>query len=274
MYYNEAALKSMILNAQEHLGREQQLVEPEPEQTWEVEQESGSERDAPLPLSAIEQEADSKDDKDEQEEIEPLPQTQTGRTGFKSLLFDILETLFLTIIIYAVLSTLVGRYKVLSVSMEPTLHEGQYLLISKQTHKVWPLKRGDVVVFRYPRDPKKNYIKRVIGLPGEKVSFQDSKLYIDGELVPEPWLSRQIQPSRGGEWQLGEDEYFVMGDNRSNSSDSRAWGAVNSPLIIGKALLCYWPFECWGLIQHGPTPTPVSPLVSPLTNLLPAGTVL
>lgn len=254
------------------------MAELESEQTLGLELEPASEEDTTFPPSPVEQGTDTDGEggeENEQEDSETPPQAQTGRTGFKSLLFDILETLLLTIVIYAVLSTFIGRYKVLSVSMEPTLHEGQYLLISKQTHKIWPLKRGDVVVFQYPRNLKKNYIKRVIGLPGEKVKFRNNQLYINDELVPEPWLSRQTQGT-SGEWQLGEDEYFVMGDNRNNSSDSRAWGSVNSRLIIGKSLLCYWPVECWGLIQHGPTPTPtpapVTPLVSPLTSPLPAGT--
>lgn len=254
------------------------MAELESEQTLGLELEPASEEDTTFPPSPVEQGTDTDgegSEENEQEDSETPPQAQTGRTGFKSLLFDILETLLLTIVIYAVLSTFIGRYKVLSVSMEPTLHEGQYLLISKQTHKIWPLKRGDVVVFQYPRNLKKNYIKRVIGLPGEKVKFRNNQLYINDELVPEPWLSRQTQGT-SGEWQLGEDEYFVMGDNRNNSSDSRAWGSVNSRLIIGKSLLCYWPVECWGLIQHGPTstptPTPVTPLVSPLTSPLPAGT--
>lgn len=199
---------------------------------------------------------------------------QSPRTGFKAILLDILETLLLTIIIYAVLSTFIGRYKVLSVSMEPNLYEGQYLLISKQTHKIWPLRRGDVVVFQFPRDPKKNYIKRVIGLPGEKVGLDNGKLYINDEFISEPWSSGQTRGTLR-QWELGEDEYFVMGDNRSNSSDSRAWGPVNSQMIIGKALFCYWPIECWGLIKNGPKPTPipVTPFESILTDpLLPAGT--
>lgn len=210
----------------------------------------------------------------DRESAEDKAQPQTGRTGYKALLFDVLETLLLTIIIYAVLSTFIGRFKVLSVSMEPTLHEGQYLLISKQTHKIWPLKRGDVVVFHYPRNTKKNYIKRLIGLPGEKIELVAGKLYINDKLVPEPWLST---PTRGsfGPKQLGEDEYFLMGDNRNNSSDSRAWGSVSSQLVIGKAILRYWPLQSFGPIPHGPkptaTPTVATPFESVLTSPLPLG---
>ncbi len=211
------------------------------------------------------------EDEESQEDAEREAPPRSRRTGFKAMLFDVLETLLLTIVFYAVLSTFVGRYKVLSVSMEPRLYEGEYLIISKQTHKIWPLERGDVVVFRYPRDFKKNYIKRIIGLPGEAVELRDGKLYINDEFTPEPWIAEQTQGTYG-RWSLGEDEYFVMGDNRNNSSDSRAWGPVKSQYIIGKALFCYWPVRCWGFIQHGPkpTPTPVTSFESILISPLPA----
>jgi len=209
----------------------------------------------------------------ESEESEKA-KTRITRTSFKVLLFDILETLLLTIVIYAVLSTFIGRFKVFSVSMEPNLHEGQYLLISKQTHKIWPLQRGDVIVFHYPRDTKKNYIKRLIGLPGEKIELRDGKLYVNGKFVPEPWLS--VQTHANGQWQVGEDEYFVMGDNRNNSSDSRTWGSVNSQHIIGKAIFRYWPLQSLGFIQHAPKPTATPKAAthfeSVLTSPLPAGT--
>jgi len=216
--------------------------------------------------------AGNKEDEEYGEDTDQETPPQSHRTGFKAILFDILETLLLTIVIYAVLSTFIGRFKVLSVSMEPNLYEGQYLLISKQTHKIWPLKRGGVVVFRFPRNPNKNYVKRIIGLPGEKVELCDGKLYINDEFSPEPWIAGQT----GGTFrprQIGEDEYFVMGDNRNNSSDSRAWGAVSNQHIIGKALFCYWPPEHWGPIQHRPKPTPTTPFESILTSPLPIGSV-
>lgn len=241
------------------------------------EQEPGLEEETVFPSSPVDQEPDIGSEGGEekgQKVSTTLPQAQTGRADFKTLLFDILETLLLTIVIYAVLSTFIGRFKVFSVSMEPTLHEGQYLLISKQTHKIWSLKRGDVIVFQYPRNPKKDYIKRLIGLPGEQVELRNGKLYINGELTPEPWLSGR--PWAGsGQWQLGENEYFVMGDNRNNSSDSRAWGTINSQHIIGKAIFRYWPLQFIGFIRHGPkptaTPTAATPFESVLISPLPAG---
>lgn len=259
------------------------MADKESDPALELDQVPESEAEAPWSPSPFEREVDrdkagheEKDSEQDEERGESADQEappQSRRTRFKTILFDVLETLLLTIIFYAVLSTFIGRYKVLSVSMEPRLYEGEYLLISKQTHKIWPLKRGDVVVFRYPRNLNKNYIKRLIGLPGEKIELRDGKLYVNDEFAPEPWL---VEPMQGafGQWSLNEDEYFFMGDNRNNSSDSRAWGPVKSQYIIGQALFCYWPVRCWGFIQHGsnPSPPPVTPFESILTSPLPAGT--
>jgi signal peptidase I len=194
--------------------------------------------------------------------------TESGRSGLKGFLFDILETLLLTIVIYAVLSTFIGRYKVLSISMEPTLHEGQYLLISKQTHRVWPLERGDIIVFKYPNNPEKFYIKRLIGLPGENVELRRGKLYVDGELTPEPWLPQDLHWTSSGQWTLAEDEYLVMGDNRNNSSDSRRWGPITKSHFIGQAFFRYWPIPDLGLVRRAPTPTPTPRTVRPFESLL------
>jgi signal peptidase I len=256
------------------------LDTPEFDQIVGLAQASESTVEVPSFSSASGQERDecnespeaAKEHKENEENAKQEVSPQPRRTGFKTALFDILETLLLTIVIYALLSTFIGRFKVLSVSMEPTLYEGRYLLISKQTHKIWPLKRGDILVFRFPRNPKKNYIKRLIGLPEEEVELRNGELYINDELTPEPWLSSQMR-AYSGQWQLNDDEYFVMGDNRSNSSDSRAWGAITSRHIIAKALLCSWPVECSGPIEYAfkPTPTPATAFDSPLTNPLPVG---
>ncbi len=253
------------------------MSKSEPNRTLELEQVSQPEETPPLPEGETDTSGEEYEGPEKNEEMggeaDQKVAPQPRRDGFKAILFDILETILLTIVIYAVLTTFIGRFKVLSISMEPTLHEGQYLLISKQTHKIWPLKRGDVVVFHYPRNPQKNYIKRVIGLPGEKIAFRNGELYVNGEFTPEPWLPKPMR-AVSGQWQLSEDEYFVMGDNRSNSSDSRSWGPVSEQHVIGKALLCYWPLEHWGLTEHGPEPTltPVTSLESPLISPLPTGT--
>jgi signal peptidase I len=269
MYYNES------MPTQNHRETEGQVVERAFSPNIEQESELDPEDTASMPPLAGQESERGVELDEEDRDTPPTTVTKSKRTGFKSLVFDFLETILLTIIIYAVLSTFIGRYKVLSVSMEPNLYEGQYLLISKQTHKIWPLKRGDIVVFHYPRNPEKNYIKRLIGLPGEKIEFRSGQLYINDELTPEPWLWEQARGSIEPR-QLGEDEFFVMGDNRNNTSDSRSWGPLGRHQIIGRAVFRYWPLKAFGPIPSGPKPT-ATPTVhalfdSILTSPLSSGT--
>ncbi len=168
--------------------------------------------------------------------------------GGRSMLREILETALLTLIIFAVLNTLTGRFQVRGSSMEPTLHNGQYLVVSKLTYWIHPPERGDIIVFHPPNNLSEDYIKRIIGLPGEQVKINEGELWIDGVKLDEPYI-----PAPGpysGTWDLNAGEYFVLGDNRSNSSDSHSWGVLPRDNIIGKAWLCYWPPEEWGLSAH------------------------
>ncbi len=103
-------------------------------------------------------------------------------------------------------------------------------------------------MFRYPPNPELDpYIKRVIGLPGEEIRVEDGNVFINGVRIAEPYLETQTQ--QGGEWVIPEDALFVMGDNRNNSSDSRAWGIVPLENVIGKALMVYWPPEKWEVLN-------------------------
>jgi signal peptidase I len=174
--------------------------------------------------------------------------------GGPSLLREILETALLTLIVFLVLNTLTGRFQVRGQSMEPTLHNGQYLVVSKLAYWLRPPKRGDIVVFHPPNGAADDYIKRIVGLPGERVTIGDGEVRVDGVPLQEPYVPRQGAYS--GSWELGSDQYFVLGDNRSNSSDSHTWGTLPGENIIGKAWLCYWPPEAWGLVEHQEFPKP------------------
>ena len=132
--------------------------------------------------------------------------------------------------------------------MEPTLHNGQYLVISKVTYWVHPPERRDIIVFRPPNNPDEDYIKRVVGLPGEQVEARDGGIWVDGVLLEESYVASPV--SYSGVWNLGEGEYFVLGDNRGNSSDSHSWGLLPQENIVGKSWLCYWPPEDWGIVAH------------------------
>lgn len=128
--------------------------------------------------------------------------------------------------------------------MEPTFDDGEYIIIDELTYQFRDPERGEVLVFRYPQDPSKFFIKRVIGLPGETIEIRDNKLFLakgdEKKELKEPFLSEALTtPDEIIE--LKDDEYFMLGDNRLYSSDSRRWGTLARNLIIGRALVRLWP---------------------------------
>jgi signal peptidase I len=168
--------------------------------------------------------------------------------GGRSLLREILETVLLTVILFLIINTLTGRSQVNGSSMEPTLHDGQYLIITKIAYWFHPPERGDIIVFHPPNNLGEDYIKRIVGLPGERVEVSDGRVWIDGVALDEPYVSSA--PGYSGSWALGADEYLVLGDNRNDSSDSHSWGPIRRESVVGKAWLSYWPPEYWGLVEH------------------------
>jgi signal peptidase I len=167
--------------------------------------------------------------------------------GGRSLVREVLETVLLTVILFLTLNAATGRFQVNGSSMEPALHNGQFLIVSKLTYWIHPPERGDIIVFR-PDVSADEYIKRIVGLPGEQVESRDGRIWVDGVALEEPYIASY--PSYSGSWSLGEREYLVLGDNRNNSSDSHSWGALPEGNIVGKAWLCYWPPEQWGPVAH------------------------
>lgn len=169
--------------------------------------------------------------------------------GIRSWLQDVLETLLLAAILFLVINTLTGRYQVHGQSMEPSLHDGQYLIASKVVYWLRSPERGDVVVLDPPDGQSEvPYIKRVIGLPGDVVEVREQRVWVNGVALNEPYIS--APPNYTGNWIVTEDQYFVLGDNRNNSSDSHAWGLLPREQILGKAIFSYWPPETWGVIPH------------------------
>jgi len=173
-----------------------------------------------------------------------------GRSfGIRSWLQDALETVLLAVILFLVINTLTGRYQVHGLSMEPSLHDGQYLIASKVAFWLHPPQRGDVVVLEPPTGQSEvPYIKRLIGLPGDVVEVREQRVWVNGIALNEPYIS--APPAYEGNWVVGEDQYLVLGDNRNNSSDSHAWGLLARDRILGKAIFSYWPPESWGPIPH------------------------
>jgi len=139
--------------------------------------------------------------------------------------------------------------KVEGTSMAPLLDNEERIFINKFLYHFGPIERSDIVVFWYPLDRSKSFIKRVIALPGETVEVRSGRVYVDGRLLDEPYVPAQFADSGSyGPARIVADEYFVMGDHRSSSNDSRVFGTVPSRFIYGKAVFAYWPVTRFGTI--------------------------
>lgn len=160
---------------------------------------------------------------------------------------EIIETLLLTFFIFWIVNGLVGRYRIDGSSMNPTLDDGQYLIINNVSYLLEEPKRGDIIVFQHPQNDL-NLIKRVIGLPGDQVEITDRKVQVNGVLLEEPYI--QAPPTYNGTWDVPEGQYFVLGDNRNNSSDSHSWLYLPQENILGKAEVVYWPPTDWQSVPH------------------------
>lgn len=141
-------------------------------------------------------------------------------------------------------------------SMEPNFENGEYLIINEITYRFHEPERGEVIIFRYPKDPSQFYIKRIVALPKEVIRIEDGKVIIfnkdnpAGFILEEPYLSEENRFTGGNlEISLDENEYFVLGDNRQASSDSRRWGPVPRDYIIGRAWIRAWPFDKLGVLD-------------------------
>jgi signal peptidase I len=134
--------------------------------------------------------------------------------------------------------------------MLPELRDQDRLFINKFAYHFENISRGDVVVFHYPRDPSKSYIKRIIALPGDTLDIYEGRVYVNGMRIAEPYVPQRYQDERSlPEMVIPPNEYFVMGDHRSISSDSRDFGPVDRTLIYGKAAFVYWPADNMGVIR-------------------------
>jgi signal peptidase I len=140
--------------------------------------------------------------------------------------------------------------KVEGTSMAPLLSDQERIFINKFVYRFEPIQRGDVVVFWYPLDHSKSFIKRVVGLPGETVEIRQGAVYVNGKIVPEPYVPPQYEDlSDFAQVRVPKDSYFVMGDHRISSNDSRVFGSVGSQFIYGRAVFAYWPVDHFGSLS-------------------------
>ena len=167
---------------------------------------------------------------------------------------EIIETIALTLLIFGVIRFAVQNYLVDGISMQPGLKSNEYVLVNKMAYLFHGPQRGDVIVFHWPQDTNKDLIKRVIGLPGDTVSIDGNSVWVDNVLLKEPYLPPIKGPANpiANVWKVGPNQYFVMGDNRQYSDDSRSWGLVPKNFIVGKAVMVYWPLSNWQIINTYP----------------------
>ncbi|MCL0062707.1 signal peptidase I [Peptococcaceae bacterium] len=168
----------------------------------------------------------------------------------KSLIRETVESILIAAVLAMIIRLFVIEpFYIPSGSMEPTLMVNDRIIVSKISYYFEEPERGDVVVFKYPKDTSRNFVKRLIAKPGETVELKNSKLYINGKFLPESYLPADLIYPDYGPVTVPEDHYFMLGDNRNSSEDSRFWGFMHKDLIIGKAVIIYWPPNRIGLIE-------------------------
>lgn len=201
--------------------------------------------------------------------LEPAPQAASTVGGaIFAAVREFAQTILLALLLFFAIRNVVQNFRIDGISMEPNFHHGQFLIVNRfaycpglhleipplgiKFNKVWCVnqpRRGDVIVFEYPLDTSRDFIKRVIALPGETVEVRNGQVFVDGRLLPEPFgpnpSARSFGPLR-----VPPDTVFVMGDNRNNSSDSRTWGPLPMRDIIGKAVMSYWPPQLWAIVPQ------------------------
>jgi signal peptidase I len=170
----------------------------------------------------------------------------------KAIILQVLATLVVALLIFFGVQAIIESRVVEGSSMEANLHNGERLIVVKAAYWFGEPQRGDIIIFTHPLDPTRTLVKRVIGLPGEQIAFEGGMVYIDGSPVQEPYINGQAGTYCSGAYcnlTIPEGEYFVMGDNRQASSDSRSWGLLPEKNIIGRVWLLYWPLSDWHLIR-------------------------
>lgn len=200
--------------------------------------------------------------------VAPSQAVATVGGAIYAVVREFVQTILLALLLFFLIRNVVQNFRIDGISMEPNFHHGQFLIVNRfaycpglhleipplgiKLNKVWCIsqpRRGDVIVFEYPLDTSRDFIKRVIALPGETVEVRNGQVFVDGRRLPEPFgpnpSARSFGPLR-----VPPDTVFVMGDNRNNSSDSRTWGPLPMNEIIGEAIVSYWPPQLWAIVPQ------------------------
>ncbi|MBM2820491.1 MAG: signal peptidase signal peptidase [Candidatus Berkelbacteria bacterium] len=167
-------------------------------------------------------------------------------------LFELTKWIIVILVVGTLIHFYVGTLFIVDgESMEPNYRNGQYILVNRWQYHFGIPGRGDSVVLKFPGDPEhKKYIKRIIGLPGEQIQITDGRVYINGKILTESYIPANVRTIPNGSWKMREDDYFLLGDNRYNSSDSRIWGICPKRDLIGKAVFTLYPSNMFGGIKQ------------------------
>ncbi len=214
----------------------------------------------------------------------PSFQPQRPRLLPRSRLWrDVVEIVLLVVITYTPINLMTARAIVEGPSMQPNFFTGQLVIVNRSAYFFSAPARGDVVVLHNPNSLQRDdLIKRVIGLPGETLELREGQVYINGMRLDEPYIKNPCGSTCVGKWELGPEEYFIMGDNRPNSSDSRGFGPIKRSLIVGQAWIRYWPLPDFEIVPHpnynlqpsGSAAPTVQPTTTPAGTLLPFATAV
>lgn len=179
----------------------------------------------------------------------PTEQTEgEEEINWKRLGIDTLQTIVMAIILFVVINTVSARVRVDGISMLPTLENGEFILVNRISYRWSEIQRGDIIVFDFPLNMQEELIKRVIGIPGDHVLVINGQVFVNNQLLNEPYISQA--PIYSGEWTVQDGFLFVLGDNRNNSNDSKDWGPLPIENVVGKATVIYWPPPLWEVINH------------------------
>ena len=178
--------------------------------------------------------------KEQAQEFKPVLEL---RSWFRDIFFAFVIAIFIVVFV-------VQPVKVEGTSMQPRLVDQERIFVNRFIYRFQNVRRGDVVVFWYPKDHSKSFIKRVLGIPGDEVEIRNGIVYVNGARISEPYLKMEFQDYKSfGKAIVPAGQYFVLGDHRNSSNDSRSWGFVAQNLIYGKAVFSYWPFSHAGVVE-------------------------
>jgi signal peptidase I len=191
-------------------------------------------------LAINDQSASEVETKEQTQEFKPALEL---RSWFRDIFFAFVIAIFIVVFV-------VQPVKVEGTSMQPRLVDQERIFVNRFVYRFQDVRRGDVVVFWYPKDRSKSFIKRVLGVPGDEVEIRSGIVYVNGARMSEPYLKREFQDYKSfGKAIVPAGQYFVLGDHRNSSNDSRSWGFVAQNLIYGKAVFSYWPFSRVGVVE-------------------------